>query len=768
MKKLFRRLRKDNSGVTLILAIVAVGFVGILASAIVSATATNYKLKMMDKYSKETFYSADSITEEIRAGVGMKCFDALSAAYNYAAKNLLDQTNPQQGTVILTDKNNEEANKLMKQKYKELMGLCLFEVNNNIANKEYAIKVFNSFISHKENAKVIDYAKVTERPYGYLFEDLTVEYKQSKNNPYFSTVTVDMEVTYPDIEIDFIAENKDLKTYLNYCLIAMNKISAGESGGTKTNSTISGGAYAGEGGFDIISGSVLTVNSHIMLNGKVKVPSALVTNGDIDIEPSSVVNVNNSNVWCKNYILGDATQKATLVYNSTGANTYVADDLTLEGNGSTATIKGKYIGFGSNNSTTSINGRKNSSAIIINGKNCTLNMLGIDTLLLAGKAYIELDDETEYRTGDSLALKGNQEIYLVPESCLSLKDPDEDPMYVSNPSAQPSKLEVDLTDFFAYKLGLLSNKGYVLKKAPDSVNGGVTKTGKTYFYLDFKDKGSQNEYVKCVIQEGYLEEAFKAKGIVCKQTDTDDRDAKASIIDLGVSRFFDSNTDVQLASGAKVYTSGTLMQVTKGTGNNLPSVDVYNGGALSYDDSLGMATSTSNKYKLMNSFLGIDESLSYATLPTKMIIDGAVIDVEPENQLKTIYERVVDVQKLSKLDQNIIHNENGTIAAVICEGGRYTVPANVTNGVILGYGVDIVLDHNFEGLIITNKSIYLFGSANPTTGSNNRAEMTLDVYDDVAQYFYIFQEKSSSQQIGDIGIDDLLKYSNWRKNEDVD
>ena len=46
--------------------------------------------------------------------------------------------------------------------------------------------------------------------------------------------------------------------------------------------------------------------------------------------------------------------------------------------------------------------------------------------------------------------------------------------------------------------------------------------------------------------------------------------------------------------------------------------------------------------------------------------------------------------------------------------------------------------------------------------------MTLDVYDDVAQYVYIFHEKSSSQQIGDIGIDDLLKYSNWRKNEDVD
>ena len=65
MKRLFKKVKNDNKGITLLLAVVAVAFVGILAASIVSATTTNYKLKMMDKYSKETFYNADSIVEEM-------------------------------------------------------------------------------------------------------------------------------------------------------------------------------------------------------------------------------------------------------------------------------------------------------------------------------------------------------------------------------------------------------------------------------------------------------------------------------------------------------------------------------------------------------------------------------------------------------------------------------------------------------------------------------------------------------------------------------
>ena len=114
MKKHFRRFRKDNKGVTLVLAIVAIAFVGVLASAILSAAATNYRLKIMDKYSKNTFYSADSITEEIHTGLGIMCYKSLEEAYDYAASNL-GKYSVTGGVVTMNRYNNEMVNKNMNK-----------------------------------------------------------------------------------------------------------------------------------------------------------------------------------------------------------------------------------------------------------------------------------------------------------------------------------------------------------------------------------------------------------------------------------------------------------------------------------------------------------------------------------------------------------------------------------------------------------------------------------------------------------------------------
>lgn len=45
-------------------------------------------------------------------------------------------------------------------------------------------------------------------------------------------------------------------------------------------------------------------------------------------------------------------------------------------------------------------------------------MTDINYLLLAGKAYVKLTEDSSYVTGDSMGLKGNQEIYLVPSGYL--------------------------------------------------------------------------------------------------------------------------------------------------------------------------------------------------------------------------------------------------------------------------------------------------------------------------------------------------------------
>lgn len=37
------------------------------------------------------------------------------------------------------------------------------------------------------------------------------------------------------------------------------------------------------------------------------------------------------------------------------------------------------------------------------------------------------------------------------------------------------------------------------------------ENGKTYYYLDFVSNEAQNEYVKCIVQDKYLESLFNSK-----------------------------------------------------------------------------------------------------------------------------------------------------------------------------------------------------------------------------------------------------------------
>lgn len=770
MKKHFRRFRKDNKGVTLVLAIVAIAFVGVLASAILSAAATNYRLKIMDKYSKNTFYSADSITEEIHTGLGIMCYKSLEEAYDYAASNL-GKYSVTGGVVTMNRYNNEMVNKNMKEKYYNITGKKIFGESFNTADKESAIKYFNTLITKPEKAKVVGYSSFVAdaASYTYTFKDVAIRYLEDKKEPYYSTIKIDIKITYPDIDIDFIADEKEWKSYFNYCLIADDKIEIGASPESRGIVDVYGGMYSG-GNVDVFSGSSLTLQDGLLLNDQLKVPSVIVSKGDINLpggSSASVLKTGNGSIWCNGITAGGDGGRGDVLYTSNQARTYVADDLSLNGDDCNITIKGKYLGFGKNNANTSDSTGKasTSSAIIVNGRNCTLDMTDINYLLLAGKAYVKLTEDSSYVTGDSMGLKGNQEIYLVPSGYLKKKQDSSDGTYVANPTSKPENVAIDLSSFFAYRLGLLTTTGYVEKKDAN---------GKTYYYLDFVDNAAQNEYVKCIAQNGYLEGLFKSKGLSYTDDDIVEMNAIKTTIEMGLARFFDKNTEIKIASGATVYTSGTLLQVTKESGYSSTSILGTN---MDYSSVLNASTNAANKYKLIKSFLALDDTVDYTDFPENVTIDGSIHKIEFDTSnnpvLLTPYERTVNKEKLDTLEENIIHNENGTIAAVITskaegQSGSYTIPNGVTNGVILGYGVDIVVNSNFEGLIITDGKITVKGSARVTTGINNSAELTLDVYKDVAQYFNAFQETSDTNKLDEVEMNQLLNFSEWRKNENVD
>ena len=122
--------------------------------------------------------------------------------------------------------------------------------------------------------------------------------------------------------------------------------------------------------------------------------------------------------------------------------TYFADDLTVgSGKNSNVTIRGNYYGYGAAGSARADSCRNAgtlytnwtdaaiSSAIVINGKNTTMDLSGVEKLMLAGKNYIGTSripsgnssaGNSDVMTGESLTVKGTQLAYLFPVELFDL------------------------------------------------------------------------------------------------------------------------------------------------------------------------------------------------------------------------------------------------------------------------------------------------------------------------------------------------------------
>ena len=207
--------------------------------------------------------------------------------------------------------------------------------------------------------------------------------------------------------------------------------------------------------------------------------------------------------------------------------TYLADDLTVQsGNNSNVTIRGEYYGFGNpdaskpdsvadmknynwiDNDTTEAlyneYGRKDSalnSSIIINGKNTTMDLSGVQRLMLAGRNYIK--GSTEIATGESLSVKGSQLAYLLPAELLGNGEQTNPMTY-----AQYKKITENRTKSIGIQMDkpvaewgnkTLSQIGVDEKNPvqenyyPDNTAG---DTGYVYFYLNFTDSSKASAFMQ--------------------------------------------------------------------------------------------------------------------------------------------------------------------------------------------------------------------------------------------------------------------------------
>ena len=73
-----KQLHKDDRGSALAMIIVIIAFIAILATVLMFASYAGYRMRLVDKQGKNTFYTAETVLDEINVGLQKEVSAALS------------------------------------------------------------------------------------------------------------------------------------------------------------------------------------------------------------------------------------------------------------------------------------------------------------------------------------------------------------------------------------------------------------------------------------------------------------------------------------------------------------------------------------------------------------------------------------------------------------------------------------------------------------------------------------------------------------------
>ena len=105
----FKIKKLNNQGSTFVLSLLVITLLTTLAFALANASLGNMMMKGIDRNAKTNFYTAESLLDEVRAGIGKDSLSNLSLAYESVLTSLID--NSADGTDV---KDNATANDEMR------------------------------------------------------------------------------------------------------------------------------------------------------------------------------------------------------------------------------------------------------------------------------------------------------------------------------------------------------------------------------------------------------------------------------------------------------------------------------------------------------------------------------------------------------------------------------------------------------------------------------------------------------------------------------
>ena len=490
MKKNRLFLKVNNKGASLVMVIIVIGFIGILAGTVMMTSLVNYKMKRVNVYAKDTFYSAEQVLDEINIGLQRYISDSMSSAYMDVMENYSEYSVQKKRSVLQTNYYESMWNKLQKgsNQYYDVTILEGFLKDSTLwqGDPETGYGAIVRAVNESGDLDTTGIMKTYDN--GIVLKDLKVYYKDSKG--FVSVIQTDIRLTYP--EMDF-AQTTALPDVASYGVIADDGLVAD---GT-TSIALEGNFY-----LDSFSstGSNKDSRKQISHSGDGKV----VVKHEMILKNAAFTNEEEGTVWADNIetIGGSLTLKG---------ETLVADDLNINGDKSVITLSGNYNGFGN-----SIKDAGKSSAILINGTNSSVDLSALEKITLAGHAYIGTKSEPDAEgkvlnagdvfTGESIAVKSNQLMYMVPPECIGVDVETGESVYKKNPltTEEYQLIKNDPTRYTEVSLDVHVKKldstlrDYIAKNngvaQPEVVFVPTSGTPLVYYYMKFDNEEAANRY----------------------------------------------------------------------------------------------------------------------------------------------------------------------------------------------------------------------------------------------------------------------------------
>lgn len=436
------------------------------------------------------------------------------------------------------------------------MKLIYTDVNNKTTTQYY--KNNGGIKTEKQSGYEND--KVQSVTFKNVCVKRSVNLQGSTAGTYEQSITTDIVLTEPEYNVSFDTSSVSNNTLYEYAILADMGVEVGEDNENRTtDAQVKGNIYAASDYYnkdynDVAETKVTnkyeskpttmwgtkesSAYSGIFVNGK---NSTLTLNSDVVVCSGSLAAYNGaeinlsgrtqtlSELWADNIVIGGKDGGSL----KASADAYIFDDTEL--NAEKASLKftqGSYFGYSYNaQDTRSLNylrqkgylatGYKlrshfSDSAIIVNGKNSTLDLQDLNSLYIAGKSYIEFskiaassvpeDDENitvdenadyafttlkDYSTGQSLDVKTNQLMFLTQWSVVNNTEKVDPDTGITTVTLQfPKTFEadaniLDLYDDFLKDLATEGEKGVTAIKQ--------TVSGHDYYYLYIEDgKDSSN------------------------------------------------------------------------------------------------------------------------------------------------------------------------------------------------------------------------------------------------------------------------------------